>query len=174
MILYINMADIGMRSGFWLMEDLRKIKTFCFPVRNCFGFIEQINTTDQFIVRTYAQLRHDLTYFFCNEEKVVHNIFWLTRELGTQYRILCCHTNWAGIEVTLTHHDATLNYQRCCRKADFIRAEHRSNRNVTTGFHLTVSLYADTTTQAIQYQGLLCLGQAQLPWCTCMFNRRQR
>ena len=91
-------------------------------------------------------------------------MLWLTREFLTQLWVLSGNTNWASIQMTLTHHDATLNYQWSCCEAKLIRAQQSTDDYVTTCFHLAISLNTNTATQAIENQGLLCFSQAKLPW----------
>ena len=126
-----------------------EIETFRLPVADRFRFIEQVNATNQFVKSTDAELRHDLTRFFGDEEEIVHHVFRLTRELLTQFRILRRHANWAGIQMALAHHDAAFNHQWRRRKTDFIGTQHGGDDDVTTGLHLTISLHTNTATQTV-------------------------
>ena len=80
-----------------LSKNLTEIQAMNFPVLNTFACIQEINAPNQIIKLTNAELSHDLAHFFSNKEEEVHNVLWLTRELFTQFRVLCSNTNWASI-----------------------------------------------------------------------------
>ncbi len=50
---------------------------------------------------------------FCHQHEVIHHMFGQTFELLPQHRILCCNADRAGIEMTLSHHDASHSNQWC-------------------------------------------------------------
>ena len=139
---------------------------------NAFFHVQQISAADQIVKLANAQLRHDVTHFFSDEEEIVDHMLWLAGEFFTQLRVLCCHTHWAGIQVAFAHHDAAFHHQGCCGKAKFIRTQKCANRHVATGFHLPIGLHTNAATQAVQHQRLLCFGQANFPWAAAMFDGR--
>jgi hypothetical protein len=100
-------------------------------------------------------------------------VLGLTRELLAQHRVLRGHANWAGVEVTLAHHDAAFDDQGCCCETKFVGAQQSTNHHVTAGLHLTVNLNPDAAAKAVEHQGLLGLGQADFPRATRMLDRRQ-
>ena len=110
-----------------------------------------------------AQLRHDLARFLGDEEEVVDDMLGLARELGAQHRVLRGHAHRAGVQVALAHHDAALGHQRRGGEAELVGAQQRTDHDVAAGLHLAVGLHADAAAQAVEHQGLLRLGQAQLP-----------
>jgi hypothetical protein len=62
--------------------------------------------------------------------------------------------NRAGIEVTLTHHDATFDHQRRGCETHFVSAQQCANHDIATGFHLSVGLHGNAAAQFIKDQGL--------------------
>jgi len=153
------------------MEYLAEIQTVDFPMFNASLHIQQVWTADQVLEFCNTHRRHKFAHFFSNKEEVVHYVLRLAGKAFTQFRVLCSNAYRAGVKVTLTHHDTTLNHQRCCRKAKLVCTQQGADHHVTASFHLAVNLQHYTATQLIQYQSLLCFRQAQFPWCTCMFHR---
>ena len=174
MVLRIDMANGHIRPHFRSIEQTRKVKTLGLPVLNPFAHVEQVGSTHQIIELAYAQLRHDLTHFFSNEEEIVDHVLRLTRELFAQCGILCGNAHRTSVEVTLAHHDATLDHQRCSCKTKFIGPQQCTHHHVATCLHLTVGLHTDSTAQAIQHQCLLGFGQTDFPRTAGMLDRRQR
>ena len=97
-------------------------------------------------------------------------MLWLAAEFLAQHRVLCGHTNRAGIQVTFAHHDAAFDHQRGSGKAEFVSAQQRANYHITAGFHLAVGLHSNAATQAVQHQRLLGFGQADFPWAACVLD----
>ena len=155
-------------------QQTTEIKTTGFPVFNALTHVEQICTADQVIKLANAQLRHDLTHFFGDEEEVVDDVFRLACELLTQFGILCGNAHGAGVEVTLAHHDAAFHHQRRGGEAELISTQQGTHSHVATGLHLTVRLHADATTQTVQHQGLLGFSQTDFPRGSAMFDGRPR
>ena len=61
------------------------------------------------------------------------------------------------------HHHAARDDQRRGGEAELLRAEQRRDDHVTAGLELAVDLHGDAVAQPLQQQGLLGLGEAQLP-----------
>ena len=100
--------------------------------------------------------------------------FRLTAEAFPQDWILCCHAHRAGIEMADPHHDAAAHDERCSREAEFLRPEEGGDDDVTARLELAVSLNDNPVAQAVDHEGLLGLGQAELPWGASMLERGQR
>jgi hypothetical protein len=113
--------------------------------------INQINAPNQIVKPPNAKLSHDFANFFCDKEKEVDDVLGLALKLFTQYWILRCYANRAGIEMAFAHHDAAFNDERSGSKTELIRTKQRTNHNVTPRLHLTVSLHAYATAQAIEH-----------------------
>ena len=166
----LETRHIGWHIG--LCKQAAEIQAAGFPVRQTRTCVEQVRAANQVVKFGNAQLRHDLAHLFSDEEEVVHHMLWLTGELGPQQRVLSRHTDRAGVEVALAHHDAAFDHQRCGGKAEFVRAQQRTNGDVSAGFHLTIGLHPNAATQTVQHQNLLGLGQTNFPRATGVFDGR--
>ena len=80
----------------------------------------------------------------------------------------------AGVEVADPHHDAARHHQRGGGEAELLGAEQGADDHVPTGLHLPVDLDHDAVPQAVGHQGLLGLGQAQLPGDAGVLQRGER
>ena len=69
----------------------------------------------------------------------------------------------AGVEVAFAHHDAALNHQGAGGKTKLIRAQQRADDNVTRRFSSARQPARGCACATVQHQGLLRLGQANLP-----------
>ena len=94
-------------------QDGCQIDTFHLPVIDrCISF-EHINAADHFIHRAETKLRHVFTHFLCHHEQIVDHVFRLAAEFLAQLGVLRGNTDRAGIQVTLSHHDAAQCNQWC-------------------------------------------------------------
>ena len=130
--------------------------------------------TNQFIQCAHAKFCHIFPKFLCNEFHEIHDIFRLTAEILTKFRILCRNTNRTGIQITYTHHDATHRYQRCCRKSEFFRTQNRGNRHITTGHQFSVCFNTNFITKTVHNQCLVCLCKTKFPRKTGIMNGTSR
>lgn len=104
-----------------IVKETAEIKTGFFPVGNGFCFLQQIDTTDQVFVFPDAELCHDLSHFFCDEEKIIDDIFRLAGKFLSQFRVLMSPPRpdrySDGILRIMMHPCVTSG---SCRKTDFI------------------------------------------------------
>ena len=87
----------------------------------------------------------------------------LPAELLAQLRVLGGDADRAGVEVADPHHDAAHHDQRRGGEAVLLRAQQGGDHHVAAGLQLAVGLHDDPVAQLVQHQGLLGLGQPQLP-----------
>jgi len=132
--------------------------------------VEQVGAAHQVVELVDAQLGHDLTGFFGDEEEVVDHVLWLAGELLAQDRVLRGHAHRAGVQVAFAHHDAAFDHQRCSGKAEFVSTQQRANGHVAAGFHLAVGLHTNAAAQAVEHQGLLCFSQTDFPRAASVFD----
>ena len=108
---------------------------------------------------------------------VLHEVddeFGLAAELGAQLRVLRGDADGARVEVADAHHHAATDDQRRRGEAELLGAEQRGDHDVAAGLQLPVGLHHDPVAQPVEQQGLLGLGETELPRCAGMLERRQR
>ena len=84
-------------------------------------------------------------------------------EILAQLGILGADAHGAGVQIADTHHHAALAHQQGGAKAEFLSAQHTADGHITAGEQLGIALNADAGAQAVHNQGLVGLGDAQLP-----------
>ena len=94
-------------------------------------------------------------------------------ELLAQLGVLRGDADGAGVEVADAHHDAARHDERRGREAELLGTEQRGDHDVAAGLELAVDLHDDAVAQAVQQQRLLRLGEAELPRCTRVLDRRE-
>src|SRR5262245_10744938 len=105
MVLFLSVISRDVVRHRWYREHFRKIKTFCFPVRNALARVEQVRAADQVVELADAELRHQLTRLFGHEKEEIDDVLGLALELTTQDRVLRRHPHRTSIEMALAHHD---------------------------------------------------------------------
>ena len=90
-------------------------------------------------------------------------MLWLTGKALAQLRVLSGDANRAGVEVTLTHHQAAFSDQRCGGKAYFVSTEHSRDHYVAACSYAAVRLYSNTAAQTVHNEGLVGFSKADFP-----------
>ena len=98
-----------------------------------------------------------------DEAHKIDHIFRFPFEPLTQFRVLGGHTHGAGVQVAHPHHDAAHGDQRRGGKAKLLRPQHTGDGHVPPGHQLAIGLQHHPGAQAVFHQGLVGLGQTQLP-----------
>ena len=98
----------------------------------------------------------------------------LSPELVAKRGVLGGDAHRAGVHVTDPHHDAAHDHERSRGEAVLLRPEQGGDHDVAAGLHLAVGLDDDPVAQLVEHQGLLGLGQAELPRYAGVLDRRQR
>ena len=91
-----------------------------------------------------------------------------------EHGVLRRHAHRAGVEVADPHHDAAADDQRRRGEAVLLGAQQRRDHHVAAGLELAVGLHDDPVAQAVEQQGLLGLGEAELPGAARVLERGQR
>ena len=125
--------------------------------------LEQVGAAHQFIDGAHAQLCHVLAQLLGHKGEVVDDVFRLALEVLAQLRVLGADAHGAGIQIAHTHHHAALGHQQGSAEAELLCAQHTADGNIAAGEQLGVALDAHAGAQAVQDQGLMGLGDAQLP-----------
>ena len=136
--------------------------------------INLVHAADHLVDCAEAEFGHVLPHLFSKEEEEIDDVLRLARETRAQHRVLRSDANRAGVQVTLTHHDAAHGYERRGRKTELLRAQQSRNHHVPARLQLAVGLDFDTSAQIIQQQHLLRLSQSKLPGQPCMLDRAKR
>jgi hypothetical protein len=76
--------------------------------------------------------------------------------------------------MALAHHHAAGGDQRRGREAELVGAQQRADHDIAPGPEAAVDLHRDAAAQAVAHQGLLGLGEADLPGRAGMGQRGQR
>jgi hypothetical protein len=98
----------------------------------------------------------------------------LAGEARAQLGVLGGDADRAGVQVADPHHDAAADHERGGGEAELLGAEQGGDDDVATGLELAVGLHDDPVAQAVEPQGLLGLGQAQLPRAPGVLEGGQR
>jgi hypothetical protein len=136
--------------------------------------VEKVTAADQLVDAANADPRHQLAQFLGNKEEVVDDVLGLAGKPASQHRILRGNTHRTGIEMALAHHDAAFDNQRRGGETKLVGTQQRTDQHVAPGFHLAIDLHPHATTQAIEHQRLLRLGQTQFPGRASVLDRRLR
>ena len=174
MVLGLGVIERRAWIGRRCVQETSKIQPTRLPMLDPFFHVQEVGLTDHLLHGLEAQLRHDLAHLFGHKEEEIDDVFGLAGEFFPQNRVLCGHTHGAGVQVAFAHHDATLDHQGCRRKTKFIGTEQGGDGHIATGFHLTVGLHANALPESIHHQGLLGLGQTDLPRRSGVLDGRPR
>mmetsp|Transcript_25073 Transcript_25073/g.71595 ORF Transcript_25073/g.71595 Transcript_25073/m.71595 type:complete len:271 (-) Transcript_25073:2963-3775(-) len=148
--LQVANSSIGVELG-CRCEQRAEVKISALVVSSLLVVLQVLSLSDHLLHRTVSELGHDFADLFCEQEKVVHDMFRLSGELLSKFLVLSGNTDWTSVQMTLSHHDAAHGNQRSSRKSEFLRSKQTGNRNITTSLDLTVSLKFDSVTEAVQH-----------------------
>ena len=84
-------------------------------------------------------------------------------EVLAQLRVLGRDPDRAGVEMADAHHHAAGHHERRGREAELLGAEQGRHDHVAARLHLAVDLDDDAVAKPVAQQGLLGLGEPQLP-----------
>ena len=124
-------------------------------------------------VRKPSAARCSRTSSAMNSKKLITNS-GLPENFLPQLGVLGGDADRAGVQVADPHHDAAADHQRRGREAELLGPEQRADDHVAAGLQLAVDLDHDPVPQAVEQQGLLGLGQAELPGPAGVLERGER
>jgi hypothetical protein len=156
------------------LEQRTQVDAARLPVVDALVALEQVGAADQLGHRADAERRHDPARLLGDHEQVVDDVLGLPVEAPPQLRVLRGHPHRAGVEVADAHHHAAQRDQRRGGEAELVGAEDGADRDVAAGSHLAVDLDQDARAQVVAQQGLLGLGQPDLPRDAGVMDRRLR
>ena len=163
MVLRILVVRLNACRYFRLVENRGKIKALCLPVIDRRPRVEHIDATNHFIDRAEAKLRHQFANFLRQHEEEINDVLRLAGKTFTKLGVLRGNADWAGVEMTLPHHDAADHYQRCSGNAVFFRTQHRGDDNIFGRANHAVGLHNNPAAKVVHHKHLMGLSKPQLP-----------
>ncbi len=173
-ILVADLADGDVRPDVGPVEDLAEIEALGLVVVDGLAHLEQVAAADHLVDRAEAELGHQLAHFLGDELEEVDDVLGLAAELLAELGVLGGDADRAGIEVADPHHDAAHHHQGGGGEAVFLGAQERGDHDVAAGLELAVGLDDDPVAELVQDEGLLGLGQPELPGDAGVLERGQR
>ena len=129
---------------------------------------------DHLVHRPVAQLGHQLPRLLRDEEEELRHVLRLPGETLSQLRTLGRDADRTGIQMTYPHQDAAHRDQRRGREAELVGPEQRADHDVAPGLEAAVDLETDAPAQIVLDEGLLRLGESDLPRASGILDRRER
>ncbi len=156
------------------VEDRSQVEALHLPLLDRIPSIEQLGVTDGLLEGAESEQGQQLAHLFGDEHHEVDDVLGLAGEPGPQFRILGGDPHRAGVEVTDPHHHAARHHQRGGGEPELLGTEQGGHHHIATRLHLAVDLHDDAVPQTVEEQGLLRLGQSDLPWSPRMLDRGER
>src|SRR5712691_10731569 len=104
-----------------------------------------------------------MAHFLSQRTEVRNHHLRFARESCAQLFVLGGDSHWASIEMALARHDASDGQQRGCAKAEFVRAENRSQHDVAREFQAPVHAERESGTEARANQRVMSFAQSNFP-----------
>ena len=155
-------------------QDQREVQVLAFPMVDGLAETEPGDLADHVVERLEAQFGHDPAHFLGYEKHELLKVLRPAGETFAQFRILRANTDRTRAQVTLSHQHAAQAHQGGSAKTKSLRAEQCSDDHVASGLELSVHLHPDAISQAVEYESLLRLSQAQLPGNPGVLDGRKR
>ena len=144
-------------------EDRRQVESLAFQCAIPCGGVEHLDAADRLVDAAEAELGQVSPDVLGDEPEVVLHELGLAVEPRPQFGVLGGDADRAGVEMADPHHDAAGHHQRCGGEAEFLGAEQHRDDHVASGAHAAVALHGDPVSQPVEHEGLLGVGQADLP-----------
>ena len=110
-------------AGLGLVQDRREVDAALAPLRKCVVDLEEIDAADEILEPGDAELRHQPSGFFGDEEEEVDHVLRLACELRAQLGILGRDPDRAGVQMAGAHHHAAGRDQRRGGEAHLVGAQ---------------------------------------------------
>ena len=156
------------------VQDRRQVEAVGLPMVDARRDVEHLGLADRLLDAAEAQLCEQLAHLLGDELEEGDDELRLAAEALAQHGVLGRDAHRARVEVADPHHDAARHHERRGREAELLRAEQRGDEDVAPGLELTVGLHDDAVAQTVEQQGLLGLGEAELPRPARVLERGQR
>ena len=136
--------------------------------------LQHLGVADQFGEGAHAHGGHDLAAFLCDELEVVHDhLGQADEELGAQHVVLGGNTRGAVVQMADAQVLAAQCHHRRGAEAETFGADERGLDDIEAGLQAAVRLQPHAMPQLIGAQGLMRLGQAELPRRAGVLDRGQ-
>ncbi len=145
------------------MEDLRVVEVLRLAAGELVVHLEQVASADHLVDGPEAERGHVLPEFRGDEVHEVDDVLGIALESGAKLRVLGGDADGAGVEVAHPHHHAAEGYQGPGGEAEFLGAEEGGYRDVPAREELAVGFDDDPAPKIVEQQGLVSLGEAELP-----------
>ncbi|EAP99266.1 hypothetical protein JNB_03820 [Janibacter sp. HTCC2649] len=157
-----------------LGEDGRQVEAGRLPVRDGLGGVERGDLPDRLLDAAEAQRREVFANLLGDVLEERLDELRLAGVARTQLGVLGGDADGAGVEVTDPHEDAAAHDEGRGRETELLGTEQRCDDHVTAGLDLAVDLHDDAVAQPVEDEGLLGLGEAELPGSTRVLERGER
>ncbi len=155
-------------------EDRREVEAARLPVRDGLGRVEVADLADRLREGAEPERREVLADLLGDVLEERLDELRLAGEAGAQLGVLGRDADRAGVEVADPHEDAPADDERCRGEAELLGAEQRGDDDVAPGLDLPVHLDDDPVAKTVEDEGLLGLGEPELPRTAGVLEARQR
>ena len=90
---------------------------------------------------------------------------------GAEFGVLGGNSGGAGIEMADAHHDTAEGDEGGGGEAEFFGTEEGGDRDVPSGFELSVGFHYNPAAEVIQDEGLVGFGESEFPGESGVFDR---
>ena len=137
-ILVLGAVSADFRSHIGTVKDLAVVEALCLPVIDRAAHFELIDAANHLRDSAEAEFCHQFAQLFSDVSHEVDDCICAALELLTELKVLRGDTDWAGVLVTNTHHQATKGDQWGSCEAELFSAEQAGNCDVATCLELAV------------------------------------
>ena len=156
------------------VQDRGEVEAGGLPVLDGGVGVERLRLPDGLGEAAEAELGQQLADLLGDVLEEGDDELGLAAEALAQLGVLGGHADGAGVEMADPHHHAAAHDERCGGEAELLGAEQGGDHHVPPRLELAVDLHDDAVAQAVQHQGLLGLGQAELPGRPGVLERGER
>ncbi len=136
--------------------------------------LQQLGVADDLVEGTIAQPRQDLAHLLSHLQHEDHQVLRLAGELLDQVEALGGDAHRAGVGVTGARHLAADSHQRRRAEGELVRAQQRTHHHVAAVLEAAIDPHPHAAAQPVGQQGVLRLGQPQLPRPAGVLDAAQR
>ena len=144
------------------MQQPRQVQPLGLPMVGL-DLEQPVGPAHHFVDGAETEPGQELAQFLGHEAEEIDDMVGRAREALAQFRILRRHADRTGVEVAHPHHHAPQRHQAGGGKTELFRPQEGGDRHISAGLELAIRLDDDPTAQIVEDEGLMGVGQAQLP-----------